>query len=127
MTRDAPLFEQFALGGGPSLVLDRLLLSERWSMPVLPSETAVGSSAVAYRVNAVAAPVVWYWWAGSTAPAGESFRQWHNVVGVEWGQSVAALAPAGTPAVRGQIGIGESLDPPFRRRLRAYASLVINP
>jgi hypothetical protein len=127
MTHDAPLFEQFALGGGPSLVLDRLLLTQRWSMPVLPAETAVGTSAVSYRVNAVADPVVWYWWGGSTAPVGEAFREWHNVVGLEWSQSIPALAPAGTPAARGQIGAGESLDSPFRHRFRVYASLVINP
>jgi hypothetical protein len=127
MTRDAPLFEQLALGGGPSLVLDRLLLTQRWSMPALPAEIAVGSSAVTYRVNLPAPPFVWYWWGGATSPEGDTFHDWHNVVGVEWSQSVLAIAPAGTPAARAQIGVGESLDQPFRRKVRAYASLVINP
>ena len=122
-----PLFERFALGGGPSVVLDRLLLSQRWSMPVLPTETTIGSSALAYRVNVASAPFVWYWWAGSTTPAGEPFRTWHRVAGVEWSQSTPAIVPAGTPAARAQVGVGESLDPPFRRRFRAYLNLVINP
>jgi hypothetical protein len=124
---DAPLFERFALGGGPALILDRVLLAQRWTMPVLPTETAVGTSALAYRVNALAAPLTWYWWAGATAPAGESFRTWHRVVGVEWNASVPAIVPAGTPAARGQIGVGESLDQPFKHQFRAYVSLVINP
>jgi hypothetical protein len=127
MTDDAPLFEQFALGGGPALILDRLLLSQRWSMPALPAEVAVGSSAAAYRVNVTASPLVWYWWAGSTSTESNSFSRWHNVVGVEWSQSVATIVPAGTPAARAQIGVGESLDAPLRRQFRAYASLVINP
>jgi hypothetical protein len=124
---DAPLFERFALGGGPSLVLDRALLSQRWSMPVLPAETVVGTSALAYRVNLVLSPLVWYWWSGSATDSGQAFRDWHRVFGVEWSQSVPAIVPAGTPAARGQIGIGESLDAPFRRKVRAYVSLVINP
>src|SRR5262249_18957937 len=105
MTDDAPLFEQFALGGGPALVLDRLVLSQRWSMPALPAEVTVGSSAAAYRVNVAADPVVWYWWAGSTSTSGNSFSRWHNVVGAEWSQSVATIVPAGTPAARAQIGV----------------------
>lgn len=127
MTEAAPLFEQFALGGGPPVVLDRTLVSQRWSMPVLPAETAVGASALAYRVNVVASPLVWYWWSGATAPRGDPFDAWHRVVGVEWSQSVAAIVPAGTPAARAQVGLGESLDAPFKRKLRAYVSLVINP
>ena len=127
MSDDAPLFERFALGGGPSLVLDRVLLAQRWSMPVLPAETLVGTSALAYRVNVAFSPLVGYWWAGAVTETGDAFRDWHRVVGVEWSQSVPAIVPAGTPAARGQVGIGESLDAPFRRKIRAYVSLVINP
>jgi hypothetical protein len=122
-----PLFERFALGGGPSLVLDRVLLAQRWTMPVLPAETIVGTSAMAYRVNVLFSPLVAYWWSGSTTDANQSFHEWHRVIGVEWSQSVPAIVPAGTPAARGQIGIGESLDSPFRRKVRAYVSLVVNP
>lgn len=127
MTTGAPLFEQFALGGGPPVVLDRLLIAQRWAMPVLPAETAVGASAFAYRVNVAVSPVVWYWWAGATAPPGDPFTEWHRVVGVEWSEAVSAIVPAGTPAARGVIGVGESFDTPFRRKVRAYVSLVINP
>jgi hypothetical protein len=53
--------------------------------------------------------------------------EWHRVAGVEWSEAVSAIVPAGTPAARGAIGVGESLDMPFRRKVRAYVSLVINP
>ncbi|MGH7617961.1 MAG: hypothetical protein ACREPM_12090, partial [Gemmatimonadaceae bacterium] len=127
MSDNAPLFERFALGGGPSVVLDRLLLTQRWSMAVLPAETAVGTSAFAYRVNVPVAALVWYWWAGATAFGGDHLDDWHRVIGVEWSQSVPAIVPAGTPAARGQIGLGESLDAPMRHKVRAYVSIVINP
>ncbi|MDB4875866.1 MAG: hypothetical protein JWM41_2312 [Gemmatimonadetes bacterium] len=125
--RDAPPFERFALGGGPSLVIDRALLTQRIAMPVLPAAISIGSSVFAYRANLATRPLAAYWWAGSTAVAGSRFAQWQRVVGLEWSQSVAAIPMAGTPAARAQIGVGESLDAPFRRKVRAYVSLVLNP
>jgi len=82
---------------------------------------------LAYRVGDLVAPLSLYLWSGSTTQSGHAFDAWHRVVGVEWTQSVGPIALAGTPAARGQIGIGESLDAPFRRKLRAYVSLVLNP
>jgi hypothetical protein len=49
------------------------------------------------------------------------------VIGAEWLASVPAIPIAGTPAARAQIGIGESLDAPFRKRVRAYVSFVLDP
>ena len=122
----API-EQFTLGGGPSALLDRSLLSQRIPMPVLPAGFGVGSSALAYRVTLASRPLSLYWWAGSTARAGGRFARWNRVVGLDWSQSVPAIPAAGTPAARGEVGIGESLDAPFRNRVRAYVSLILNP
>jgi hypothetical protein len=68
-----------------------------------------------------------YWWAGSTTNGAERFANWNRVLGLEWSQSVPAIPAAGTPPARGQFGIGESLDAPFRRRVRAYVSLILSP
>jgi hypothetical protein len=124
---DAPLFEQFALGGGPSTLLDRPLISQRIVMPVLPAGISVGSSVFAYRAAIRTAPLSLYWWAGSTAIGGARFENWNRVVGLDWTMSIPSIAAAGTPAARGQFGIGESLDAPFRKRVRAYVSIVLNP
>ena len=124
---NAPPIERFALGGGPSTLLDHVLVSQRIPMPVLPAGISVGSSAMAYRVTLKSQPLSGYWWAGSTARTGDRFTAWHRVVGLEWSQAVSAIPAAGTPAARGQLGIGESLDAPFRKRLRAYVSLILNP
>ena len=83
--------------------------------------------------NVATVPLLWvvplslYLWSGSTSQSGHSFDVWHRVIGVEWSQSVGPIALAGTPAARAQIGVGESLNAPFRRKVRGYVSLVLNP
>lgn len=126
VNRGAPVFEQFALGGGPSLLIDGSLLTQRIVMPVLPLGTSIGSSAFAYRASLNTKPLSWYFWSGSTA-FDDRFRDWQRVIGAEWTIAFDAIATAGTPAARARIGIGESLDAPVRRRVRAYVSLVLNP
>ena len=123
----APPFEQFALGGGPSPLIDHSLLSQRITMPALPEAISVGPSVFAYRISLNLQPLAPYVWAASTALRNQSFETWHRVVGLEWSGAVPPIPVAGTPAARGQIGVGESLDPPFRHRVRAYVSVVLNP
>jgi hypothetical protein len=124
---DAPAFEQFSLGGGPSLIVDRMLLTQRINMPALPAGVSIGSSAFTYRAAATVAPVMFYLWSGSTAAAGERFESWHRVLGADWSMSIPAIPSAGTPAARAVVGVGHSLDAPFRHKTRAYLSLVLNP
>ena len=40
--RDAPPFERLSLGGGAPALIDRLLLTQRISMPALPGGLAAG-------------------------------------------------------------------------------------
>jgi hypothetical protein len=123
----APIFEQFSLGGMASPLIDRALLAQRFAMPALPSGISINSSAFAYRAALDTRPLALYWYAGSTAPAGQRFAAWNRVIGAEWLASVPAIPNAGTPAARAQIGVGESLDAPFRKRVRAYVSVVLDP
>ena len=118
-------FEQLTLGGGPSPLIDAALLSQRIAMPALPVGLSVGSSAFTYRATLAEQPLSVYYWAGSTSAVGERFSSWNRVVGVEWTGSIAAVPVAGSPAARGQLGVGESLDAPLRRRVRAYVCVVI--
>ena len=124
---DAAIFEHFSLGGGPSTILDRSELAQRITMPVLPSGISTGSSVVTFRGAVGGAPLSLYYWAGSTSARYDRFDTWQRVIGINWSMSVGAIAPAGTPAARAQFGVGESLNEPFRKRLRAYASLILNP
>ena len=124
---DAPLFEQMSLGGNPPALIDRLLLTQRIVMPVLPLGVAIGTSAFTYRVSLNTQPLNVYFWSGSTAPAGDAFSAWNRVVGLEGSQGVSAIPLAGVPTARAVYGIGKSLDAPFRGKVRAYVSLVLNP
>ena len=123
----APFYERLALGGAPPALLDPNLLDQRLSMPALPTAVSVDSRAFTYRITLNTDPLALYYWGGSTAAEGERFAVWHRVVGAEWASRVAAIPLAGTPAARGVLGIGESLDAPLRHRVRAYVSLVLDP
>ena len=125
--RDAAPFERFALGGGPSALIDGALLSQRLPMPVLPAGISTGSAVLTYRAMATSQPFSLYWWAGSTTDGAQRFAAWNRVIGFEWSRSVPAIPAAGTPPARGQFGLGESLDAPFRRRARAYMTLILSP
>jgi hypothetical protein len=122
-----PLFEQFSVGGMASPLIDRALLGQRLPMPALPSGISINTSAFAYRVSLNTRPLALYLYSASTAPAGQRFSVWNRVIGADWSTSVPAIAIAGTPAARAQVGVGESLDAPFRKRVRAYVSLVLDP
>lgn len=124
---DAPVFEQPAIGGGPVTLIPTSVLSQRLEMPVLPSAISVGSSAFVYRAALDTRPLALYWWAGSTAPAGETFTRWNRVAGAEWTGSFASIPMAGTPPVRARIGVGESIDVPLRHRLVAYVGVALDP
>lgn len=126
-TGDAPPYERLSLGGSPPALVDRLLFTQRLTMPVLPSGIAVGSSALTYRVALNTQPLGAYFWAGSAAPARTRFANWNRVIGLEGSQSVASIPVAGVPNARVVYGVGESLDAPFRRQIRGYLSVVINP
>jgi hypothetical protein len=123
---DAPAFEQLSLGGSPSTLVDRVLLTQRLAMPALPSGIALGSSALTYRATLGTEPLALYFWSGS-ASATNSFSAWHRVIGGEAGISVPAIPYAGVPSARIVYGLGESLDAPFRKQWRAYLNVIVNP
>lgn len=120
-------FESFAIGGNAPSFLDRASLAQRIEMPALPTAISIGSSVLTYRVALPTQPLSLFFWGGSTAPAGERFSQWNRVIGLETTQTVSAIPVIGTPPARLRLGAGESLDEPFRHRLRVYLSLVLEP
>jgi Tol biopolymer transport system component len=127
VSRGASAFEQFSIGGGLSPLLARELTSQWVAMPALPRDAASGPSVFSYRAALDVPPLSWYLWSASTADLGERFSLWHRVIGLELTQSIGRIPLAGTPAARVQVGVGRSLDKPFRHTTRAYLSLVLNP
>jgi len=127
VNRNAALFEQFALGGGPSPLIDQATLTQRVVMPALPVGVQVGSSVIAYRASVVTRTLAFYFWDGSTTSLVGNARRWNRVTGAEWTAAVPPVPLVGTPAARAQIGAGLSLDAPLKNRLGVYASLTLNP
>ncbi len=124
---DASPTERFALGGGPSTLVDRDLITQRVSMPALPVGAATGPSVLAARGSIILQSIAVYGWSGSTAAAGRRFESWQKVWGLEWSRSVSPVSIAGTPAARFQLGVAKWLNAPFERKFRGYASVVLNP
>jgi len=110
---DAALFEQFALGGGPSPLIDQATLTQRVVMPALPVGVQVGSSVIAYRASVVTPTLAFYFWDGSATSLVGNARRWNRVTGAEWSAAVPPVPLVGTPAARAQIGAGLSLDAPL--------------
>ena len=127
VNRDAPLFEQFALGGGPSPLIDQATITQRVVAPALPAGVQVGASTIVYRASLATPGLLYYFWDGSTGSLTGAARRWNRVTGAEWSSAFPPLPLVGTPAARAQIGAGLSLDPPVKNRLGVYASLTLNP
>jgi len=127
VSQGATPFEAFSIGGGLSPLLPREVETQWVPMPALPRGVADGPSMFSYRATLDAAPFAWYLWSASTADLGERFRVWHRVIGLEYVQSIAPIPLAGTPAARAQIGLGKSLDAPYRNRTSVYLTFVLNP
>jgi hypothetical protein len=123
-------FEQASYGGAPSPLLDRTLLRQRLSMPVLPTGIGTAADVVAYRVAIPVSRVAPYLWTAKgpgCTRGGARCMSWNRVIGVEGTFTMPAIPYAGTPPVRAQLGIGRSLDAPFRHQVRGYASVTIDP
>lgn len=119
-----PAYEQFVIGGVRSPLVDPALLSQRLAMPALPFGVAAGRQALEYRVqSSLLGTTVYY----AGAAAGDELDEWHRVVGAEWELGVPAITFVALPAVRVLGGVGYSLDEPFRRRPRGYASITYTP
>ncbi|MFN2399976.1 MAG: TolB family protein [Gemmatimonadaceae bacterium] len=121
----APAFERFVLGGVEPPLFDNALLAQRFEMPALPLGIATGRRAAHYRLSLSGfLPLTAYYWAGS---AGDEIGTWHRVAGVESAIALDAIPLFGTPAITVRLGAGHSLDEPYRKKTRAYATAVYRP
>ena len=123
----APSFEQFVVGGLPSNLIDASLLTQRVSVPALPTGVAGGDRVVTYRAATSLAGLSPYWFAASTAVAANRFAEWHRVVGLELTVDQSSVPVLGLPGARLVAGIGYSLDEPARHQTRGYLSATLRP
>lgn len=117
-------FEEFSLGGLAPPLVQSSLLAQRVAMPVLPVGVAIGRSVATLRAS-LPGPV-WrpYYWAGS---AGETLRDWSQVVGIEGEWHTDGVWIVRVPGVQLLGGIGYSLTSAWRHHTQAYLSVGYRP
>jgi hypothetical protein len=117
-------FERFVVGGAVAPLVDDAVLAPRIALPALPTGAAVGDRVFAFRVALPSGPLWPYYAGASTADRGEPFARWHRVVGAELRLGLEAIPLVALPDVQLVAGYGRSLDPPYRRGNRIYATLT---
>jgi hypothetical protein len=117
-------FEYFVVGGTGSPYMDRAYLSQRITLPSVPTGYAAGRRVGLYRVAAGQGGFEPYFvWVA----AGDSLSGWKRVAGLEQTLAFPSLGFARLPAVRIRLGAGYSFDEPFEYRTRGYASVTYRP
>ena len=124
VSRDAPAYEDFALGGTDPMLYDQPIASERVAMPAAPLGIATGRRVAAYRVDLPFGVFNPYFWSGS---AGESLHVWHRIVGIETSIEETGVSAIHVPDMRVVAGVGYSLDDPTRHHTTLYLSWVYRP
>ena len=127
VSENAPLFEQFSIGGLASTLTSPALLSQRIMMPALPATVATGEQILTYRAATSLAGLTPYFWSGSTRRGDVRFQIWHRVLGVDFDLYQSPLAVLGTPGARLLVGVARSLDPPAADQTRAYGVISLQP
>ena len=119
-----PAFERFSLGGSPAPMLDGELLAQRVLDPALPTGTAVGRDLVALRASMPLGVVSPYY---ATTSLAVGPRRWHRVYGIEASFASGYAPIVRLPGARIVVGVARSLDAPYARVTRGYATLVWRP
>jgi len=124
VTRDAPAYEQFVLGGAPPPLTDSPLLSQRVAIPALPFAARGADRFAIGRVSLSGDGLSPYW---LVANVGDLSGRWNRVIGIEEDLSTEGIPLIRVPAARVLAGVGYSLDEPARKEWRWYFSAIIRP
>jgi hypothetical protein len=120
-------FELLAIGGAPSPVADSSLLSQRYSMPMFPTGIAVGRALLAWRVAFPTSTWTWFYEGASATSALYAFREWNRAVGVDIRYALPIVPAAFAPRIQGRGGAAYTLDAPFRKRVRVFLEMRMDP
>jgi hypothetical protein len=117
-------FEQFTVGGGATPFIDPSVLSQRIALPAVPVGFGFGSRfemlRATMRIGMFRPYAMWI-------AAADSITDHQRIVGVEEEFDIGAIGFARLPSTRVRLGVGYSLDQPFRRKVRPYVSVVYRP
>lgn len=117
-------FEQFVAGGSIPPFVDGAVLSQRLSLPSVPTGYTRGRQLQMLRGSLRLAglqPYVVF------IGAGDPIERYHRIYGVEEELVFSGLSFVGLPTTRIRYGLGYSLDEPYREKLRPYVSVTYRP
>ena len=120
-------FELFSIGGGASPVSDSSLLAQRYGMPMFPTGIAVGSNLLAWRVALPTSTWTLFFEGASATTGVVDFRRWHRAVGLDLSYMLAPVPVAFAPRVYSRGGIAYTLEEPFRKKVRLFLEMRMEP
>ncbi len=127
ISASAPIFEQFAVGGGTVRFVDHAVLGQRVAVPALPTGTLVGDRLFLWRAEltrGLPLGLVPFYLSASTS-RGFDVRQ--RVAGLEWRATFDAIPYVRLPHVDVQAGWSRVLDGPDRGRNVFHAGVAYRP
>ncbi|MEX2374083.1 MAG: hypothetical protein WD942_00650 [Dehalococcoidia bacterium] len=121
--------EAFAVGGPDPLLLDPALVSQRVSMPAIPSAELRGGGIRAWRADLLgASPLRPFYWAGRvTQVADGGASPWRRVAGLEVDADLEAVPLLRLPGVHLRLGYARMLTDPRQGRWRGWLVVGYRP
>ena len=108
-------------------MVDSSLLSQRFSMPALPTAIALGRSLLAWRVELPSSFWTPFYEAAAVSETISKASDWQRVIGVETRYNFGPVPVAFTPRVQARGGVGYTLSDPFRKRVRVFLEMRVEP
>jgi hypothetical protein len=124
VSRGAPRWERFTVGGVRPVVADEMVLSQRVSMPGLRWGTLQGEDLLTYRLSTSLGALTPYFWGGTTD---RTWDRWQRVAGLELATSFPGYRAAGWPAARMLAGVAYGLDGIQENDVTAYIGITYVP
>ena len=120
-------FELFTVGGARPPVADSSLLSQRYSMPMFPTGIATGDALFAWRVAVPGNPWTLFYEGASTAVDIYTFDKWNRALGFDMQFMLPPIPVAFAPRAYSRLGAAYTLDEPFRKKIRAFFEMRMEP
>lgn len=120
-------FEHFVVGGAAPPLADSALVSQRYFMPMFPTGVAQNKALLAWRAALPAYPWTAFFEGAAVGPNLNDLGGWNRAVGVD-SRFVLPLTPvAFAPRIEIRGGAAYTLDAPFRKRVRGFFEMKVEP
>ena len=119
--------ELFTVGGAASPVVDSSMMAQRFAMPMFPTGVALGNRLLAWRVALPGNPWTMFFEGASTATDVYAFRAWNRALGFDLSYTLPPVPVAFAPRLSSRGGAAYTLDEPFRKKVRVFLEMRVEP